>query len=66
MSAQQGHPCGKRAHVAAEFYAGRRVLIFVLNIACAAINFHALDKRVVNGDNLSGDGAAFGIDVPNF
>ena len=41
-------------------------LIFVIDSPSAAINFHVLDKRVVNGDNLGGDGAANRIDVSNF
>ena len=43
-----------------------QILVFVLDIASAAINFHALDKGVVNGDNLSGDRATVGIDVSDF
>ena len=48
------------------FLAGVRGLrsIFVIDSPSAAINFHVLDKRVVNGDNLGGDGPPTALMFP--
>ena len=55
-------------------YAHRRITsksidafsVIVLDVAGAAVNFHSLYERIVNGDNLSNDIAAVGVHAANF
>src|SRR5262245_4766860 len=41
-------------------------LVFVLNSTAAAINLHPLDERVVDCNNVCGDGAAVSVHIAEF
>jgi hypothetical protein len=42
-----------------------RVLLLVIDGTSTPVYLELLDQRVIDGDNLSGDGPRIGLDVPN-